>query len=219
MLPIVSFVGASDSGKTTFLEKFIPELARRGYRIGTIKHDAHGFEMDKEGKDTWRHRKAGAHTIAISSPLQVATIRRTDAEMDLEELAGRFFWLEDILITEGFKRLHFPKIEIFRSAVEAAPICGKSDNLIAVVTDDPLELDGVPVFGFDDVSGLADFVENRYLKERKKHQIVVHLDGKKLPMKDFVRDFVVGAIHGMLCTLRGWKSPKKIDIQIRLEDE
>ena len=90
MPPIVCIVGASNSGNTTFLEKLIPELVRRGYRIGTIKHDAHGFEMDREGKDTWRHRQAGAQTIAIVSPNQTATIRRTDAELDLEEAVGRF---------------------------------------------------------------------------------------------------------------------------------
>ncbi len=218
MLPIISFVGASGSGKTTFLEKLIPELARRGYRVGTLKHDAHGFEMDKEGKDTWKHKKAGAHTIAISSPLQVATIRSTESEMDVEELAGRYFWLEDILITEGFKRAHFPKIEIFRSAVEPAPICGKNDNLIGIVTDDIIETD-VQIFSFDNVAGVADFIEKRYLKDRKKFNATVHLDGKRLPMKDFVRDFLVGGIYGMLSTLRGWESPKKIDIQIRLEDK
>src|SRR5689334_20561515 len=98
MLPIVCFVGASNSGKTTFLEKLIAELTRRGYRVGTVKHDAHGFEMDREGKDTWRHRQAGAATIAISSPAQVATIRRVESEMGLEEIAGRYFWDEDILI-------------------------------------------------------------------------------------------------------------------------
>lgn len=218
MLPIICIVGASNSGKTTFLEKLIPELSRRGYRVGTVKHDVHGFEMDREGKDTWKHRKAGAQTIAISSPLQVASIRRTEAEMDLAELAGRYFWLEDILITEGFKRSHFPKIEVFRSAIEAAPICGKEDNLISIVTDEAIEAD-VPLFRFDEVAKVADFIENRFLKERKKHHITVHVDGRRLPMNDFVRDFVVGGIYGMLSTLKGWKRPKKIDIQIRLEDE
>lgn len=217
MLPILCMVGASNVGKTTFLEKLIPELVRRNYRVGTIKHDVHGFEMDKEGKDTWRHRRAGAQTIAILSPAQVATIRRTETEMDLEELVGRYFWLEDIVITEGFKRSHFPKIEVFRSAIEPALICGPKDNLIAVVTDDVLEVD-VPSFRFDDVTKLADLIEDRYLKGRKKHSITVHLDGKRLPMNDFVRDFLAGGVVGMLSSLRGWKMPEKIDIQIRSEE-
>ena len=218
MLPIICIVGASNSGKTTFLEKLIPELRGRGYRIGTVKHDAHGFEMDREGKDTWRHRRAGASTIAISSPAQVATIRQTDSELTLDELAGRFFWTEDLIITEGYKRSRFPKIEIFRTAIEPAPICGPSDNLLAVVTDDPVTVE-VPTFGFAEVARLADLIEDRFLKGRKKHRILVQLDGKRLPMNDFVRDIVVGAIQGMLSNLRGWEAPKKIDIQIRLEDE
>jgi len=218
MLPIVCVVGASNSGKTTFLEKLIPELSRRGYRIGTVKHDVHGFEMDREGKDTWRHRKAGAGTVAISSPSQVASIRGLEKEMELEELVGRYFWEEDLLITEGYKRSRFPKIEIFRSAIESRPICAPEDNLIAIVTDDAVEA-GVPSFRFEETAKVADFIEGRYLKERKKHGIVVHLDGKKLPMNDFVRDFMIGGIRGMLSSLRGWKAPKKIDIHIRLEED
>ncbi|GLI35854.1 molybdopterin-guanine dinucleotide biosynthesis protein B [Desulforhabdus amnigena] len=217
MIPIVCIVGASDSGKTTFLEKLIPELSQRGYRIGTVKHDAHGFEMDREGKDTWKHRKAGAQTIAISSPVQIASIRTVEAEMDLGEIAGRYFWQEDLLITEGYKRSHYPKIEVFRKVVEAAPICGASDNLIAMVTDDAVDVE-VPVFRFSQVSGVADFIEERFLKNRRKRRILVNLDGRRLPLKDFVEDFVAGGIVGMLSTLRGWKSPKKIDIFIRQED-
>ena len=163
MLPIICMVGASNSGKTTYLEKLIPELRRRGYQVGTLKHDVHGFEMDREGKDTWRHRRAGAQTIGIASPMTVATIRETTEEMSLGLIAGRYFWQEDILLTEGFKRSHYPKIEVFRSAIEAQPICGLQDNLVAVVTDDAVQVD-VPVFSFSDVAGLADLIENRYLK-------------------------------------------------------
>ena len=218
MLPIICMVGASNSGKTTYLEKLIPELRRRGYRVGTLKHDVHGFEMDREGKDTWRHRQAGAQTIGIGSPGTVATIRETSAEMPLEQIAGRYFWEEDILLTEGYKRSHYPKIEVFRSVIEAQPICGAQDNLAAVVTDDPVEVD-VPVFRFDDVPGLADLIETRFLKDRKQPRITVFLDGKQMPMKDFVKDFVIGGIVGMIASLRGWSKPHKIDIQIRLEDE
>src|SRR5208337_2865003 len=166
MLPIISIVGASNSGKTTFLEKLIPELAARGYRVGAIKHDAHGFEMDRKGKDTWRLSRAGAEVIAISSPGRFASIRRTDGEMSLQEIAARFFWTEDILITEGFKSAPFPKIEIFRSALEPKPICGLDDNLIAVISEDAVEMQ-VPKFSPADSHAVADFIENRYLRGKK----------------------------------------------------
>lgn len=218
MLPIISIVGASDSGKTTFLEKLIPELSARGYRVGAVKHDAHGFEMDREGKDTWRLKQAGAEVIAISSPNQFASIRRTDGEMSLEEIAARFFWTEDILITEGFKRARFPKIEVFRSALEQKPICGQCDNLIALVSDDAVDVQ-VPKFSLSDTRGVAEFIENRYLKGRKKRRIIVQLDGKQLPMKDFVGDFVLGGIEGMLSSLRGWGKPRTVSIHIRLGED
>lgn len=218
MVPIISIVGASNSGKTTFLERLIPELNARGYRVGVVKHDTHGFEMDREGKDTWRLRKAGAGVIAISSPDQFASIRRTDGEMSLEEIASRFFWTEDILITEGFKRARFPKIEVFRSALEPMPICSTADNLIALVTDDAIDAQ-VPKFSFADWGGVADLVENRYLRGRKKRKMLVQLDGKQLPMKDFVEDFVLGGIKGMLSSLRGWDKPRTISIHIRLGED
>ncbi len=218
MLPIISVVGASDSGKTTFLEKLIPELSRRGYRVGVVKHDAHGFEMDREGKDTWRLKRAGAATVAISSPRAVAAIRDTDGELALEEIAARFFWTEDIMITEGFKSARFPKIEVFRSVVEPQPICGPESNLAALVSDDPVEA-GVPRFSFSDVAGVADFIENRYLKDRKRPKLLVQLDGKQIPINDFVQDFLIGGILGMLSRLRGWKKPGTISIHMRTEDE
>ncbi|MEJ5348844.1 MAG: molybdopterin-guanine dinucleotide biosynthesis protein B [Desulfosoma sp.] len=218
MVPIVCVVGASNVGKTTFLEKLIPALVQRGYRVGTIKHDVHGFQMDREGKDTWRHAQAGAQTIAISSPVRVASIRTVAAELPLEEVVSRYFWDEDIVLAEGFKRSVFPKIEVFRSAIEPQPLCSASDNLIALITDELLETE-VPRFGFSDVEGVADFLQARYLQDRKKPRVLVQIDGKKLPMKDFVQDFIAGGIVGMVSQLRGWKRPKQLKVTITLGDE
>jgi len=218
MIPIVCVVGASNSGKTTFLEKLIPELRGRGYRVGAVKHDAHSFEIDHEGKDTWRLNRAGAETVVISSPQKVAAVRQTGEEMGLDSLVGRFFWNEDLVITEGFKRSRFPKVEVFRTAVESTPICTFQDNLLCLVTDDPVEAD-VPRFHFAETSKVADMIEEKFLKGRKRRNVSLHLDAKQLPMNDFVGEFLVGAIVGMLSTLRGWKSPETIDIQIRLKDE
>lgn len=220
MVPVLSIVGSSDSGKTTFIERLLPELNRLGYRVGTVKHDVHGFEMDREGKDTWRHARAGAASIAISSPNQAALIRKTGGEMELDELVSRLFWDMDLVLTEGYKRERFPKIEVFRKAVADAPICGDRDNLVAMVTDDPVETQ-VAVFGFDEAARLAEFIAARYLRDRKKHGILVQLNGRRLPMKDFVGDFVLGGIRGMLTSLRGWREGevKTISIQIRLDDD
>jgi molybdopterin-guanine dinucleotide biosynthesis protein B len=218
MPPIVCVTGAHKVGKTTFLEKLIPRLVEKGILVGTVKHDVHGFEMDHEGKDTWRHRRAGAATIAISSPSSVACIRNVDEEMDLEDVVSRYFWAEDLVLAEGYKRSHFPKIEVFRSACEERPLCGPQDNLRALVADDPVQVGDVPVYGLEDASGVADFLYTTFLKDRKTHKLEVRLDGRKLPMKEFVQDFVIGGIVGMLAELRGWKRARNIDVRIRLED-
>jgi len=86
MVPIVSIVGKSDSGKTTLIEKLLPALTGRGYRVATVKHDVHGFEVDQEGKDSWRHKQAGAHTVVISSPNKVALIRDVERDLTLDEI-------------------------------------------------------------------------------------------------------------------------------------
>lgn len=217
MIPIVCIVGASNAGKTTVLERLIPELAGKGYRVGALKHDAHGFQMDHEGKDTWKHKRAGAQTIAISSPSQVASIRSVTSEMSLEDVVGRYFWSENIVLVEGYKRSHYPKIEVFRSAIEHKPICKENDNLMAVISEDEIALD-VPRFGFEEIDRAAALIEERFLASRREHAIQVLLDGKRLPMNSFVQEFMAGAIMGMLGTLRGWKKPQEIRIQLRPED-
>jgi molybdopterin-guanine dinucleotide biosynthesis protein B len=88
MPPIVSIVGKSNAGKTTLLERLVPELKARGYRIGTIKH-VHVFEIDHEGKDSWRHKQAGTHTVAISSPKKVALVKDIETEETLNSIATK----------------------------------------------------------------------------------------------------------------------------------
>lgn len=158
---IVSVVGKSGSGKTTFLEKLLPELKRRGYRVATVKHDVHGFDIDQPGKDTWRHAQAGAEAVVISSPRRFALIQRLDEEMPLDEIASYVRGV-DIIITEGYKRGDKPKIEISRRAKSTELICAE-EELIAVVTDQRFPLD-VPHFGLDDVAGVADLLEDKFLK-------------------------------------------------------
>lgn len=159
--PIVSVVGRSDSGKTTLICGLVRELKRRGWKVATIKHDVHGFEMDKPGKDTWKHAEAGADTVVISSPWKMAMIEKVTEELSLDQLVERISNV-DIIISEGYKRNNKPKIEIFRSTVHEAPLCAPADNLIAIASDVHPDL-GVPVFDPDDYAGLADLIEARFL--------------------------------------------------------
>jgi molybdopterin molybdotransferase len=163
MPAILSVVGKSNAGKTTFLEKLVPELIARGHKIGTIKHDVHGFDLDHEGKDSWRHKQAGAHTVVISSPRKVGVIKDVPVEETLDSLAVKYFQEVDLVLTEGYKRQGKPKIEVFRRSAHAKPLCKSDDNLIAIVSDTPLDWE-TPCFGLDDISGVADFVEKLFLE-------------------------------------------------------
>jgi molybdopterin-guanine dinucleotide biosynthesis protein B len=165
MPPIISIVGNSDSGKTTLLEKLIAELAARGYCVGTVKHDIHGFDIDHQGKDSWRHKHAGAHTVVISSPAKVAVVKDAETEETLDSLASKYFQDVDLILTEGYKKEDKPKIEVFRSRVHAAPLFEGDEHLAALVSDVSLDL-GVPCFDLEDAAGLADFMEERFLSKR-----------------------------------------------------
>lgn len=163
MIPIVSIVGKSGAGKTTLIEKVIPELNRRGYRVATIKHDVHGFDIDHEGKDSWRHKKAGAHTTVISSQWKVALIEDVEKDHKIAELRNRYIRDVDIILAEGYKGNPHPKIEVNRVEMKQGLLCTKEDNLIAVVSDQKLNI-GVPCLDINDVSGLVDIIEERFLK-------------------------------------------------------
>ena len=162
MPSVISVVGRSNSGKTTLIEKLIPELERRGYRVGTIKRDAHRFQMDQPGKDTWRHARAGARTVAISSSEKLAVIKKTEGEISLDELVQRCFEDLDVVLTEGYKRGDKPKIEVIRTAVSDQPLCGQHDAVIAFVTDAKLDL-GIACFDMEDITGIVDLLQHRFL--------------------------------------------------------
>jgi molybdopterin-guanine dinucleotide biosynthesis protein B len=158
MTPIVSVVGRSDSGKTTFLEKLIPALKARGLRVAVVKHDSHGFEMDRPGKDTWRLRQAGADAVMISAPHQMALIRSgLDREETLDELAMLVSNQVDLVLTEGYKSGDKPKIEVSRTVVSGGELLCSREELLAVVADGPRPVD-VPQFDLEDAGGVADLL-------------------------------------------------------------
>ncbi len=164
MIPILSLVGKSDSGKTTLLEKLVPELKSRGYKIATIKHDAHSFEIDHKGKDSWRHKNAGAHMTIISSPEKLALVMDTDHDHNLSELREGFIKDVDLILTEGYKRETHPRIEVYRKERSSELLCKDDPGLVAIAgaPDDPPK--NVPVFDINDAQGICDFIETTFLK-------------------------------------------------------
>jgi molybdopterin-guanine dinucleotide biosynthesis protein B len=161
MPPVIAIVGHSDAGKTTLIEKLLPELNRRGYRIATVKHAHHGFELDRPGKDSWRHQAAGSHTVILVGPGQMAMVKKK-AGATLDDAAA-FAGDCDLVIVEGFKRAAVPKIEVYRQGTQPAPICLEDPHLVALVTDAPIASLSVPVIGLEDIKRLADVILSRML--------------------------------------------------------
>lgn len=160
-IPIVSIVGRSKTGKTTLVVKLIPLLKARGIRVATIKHHHLDFEIDIEGKDTYRHRKAGAVLTMIISPGTVAMVKDVEEEPTLQQIVDRFVDDVDLIIVEGYKREPLPKIEVY-SAREEPPATLGDPNLLAVVSDTPITT-SVPVFKRDDAQSVADLIARAIL--------------------------------------------------------
>lgn len=154
--PVILVVGASGSGKTTLIERLIPELRERGLRVGTIKHNVHGFEVDRVGKDSWRHKQAGADVSVIASPRQVAVVMDVDRDRSLEELIP-FFQGMDLVLAEGYKRAEREKLEVFRAELQDAPLCREDPHLVALISDTDVDLE-IPRFSSHEVSAIADFL-------------------------------------------------------------
>lgn len=161
MTHVVSFVGKSDSGKTTLIAKLIPTLKNKGYRVAVIKHAHHGFDLDREGKDSFVYRESGADGVMLASPHGMALMKPFSEEKSLDELLG-YFQDMDLVIVEGYKKSDKPKIEVFRKEKHPLPLGSTLENLIATVTDSEIDTPH-PCFSPQDIKGIADFIEHQLL--------------------------------------------------------
>lgn len=159
--PLFGVAGWKNSGKTTLMVGLIGELARRGYAVSVIKHAHASFEIDHQGRDSFKMREAGACQVALSSPRRFAVMRELGGapEMSFAEIAA-YAGPCDLVLVEGFKREAFPKIEIRREgAASREPLHGAFPQIVAIASDRPdTETESLPVFHLDDIAGLADFV-------------------------------------------------------------
>lgn len=161
----VAFIARSGTGKTTLLERVLPELRNRGFRVGAMKHDAHRFDIDHPGKDSYRLAAAGAATVLITSAEKLALVKKHSASPSAEDLIRTYFSEMDVVLIEGFRRSSLPKIELHRRERNDPLICRGANHdpgLIAVASDEPLELD-VPVLDLNDPRSIADFIEAKLL--------------------------------------------------------
>ncbi|MCA3575592.1 MAG: molybdopterin-guanine dinucleotide biosynthesis protein B [Aestuariivirga sp.] len=160
MNKVIGVAGFKNAGKTTLVEKLVSELTRRGYRISTVKHAHHSFDIDHEGRDSFRHRKAGASEVAVVSRHRWAIIHesREDAEPTLAEILGKLAPC-DLVIVEGYKRDTHDKIEVRNLALANPELAGEDPTVVAIAANGPVAGAPVPLFDRDDVSALAGFIE------------------------------------------------------------
>ena len=140
LIPTISIVGWSGSGKTVFIVEIISNLVNKGYKIATLKHNAHNFQIDKPGKDSYRHKEAGAQTVIISSKDRVAIIKETESEEDVINLINNNVDESyDLVIVEGFKTGNLPKIEVYRPSLDKGMITNDDKLISRIVNDKSIE--------------------------------------------------------------------------------
>lgn len=195
---LVGFVGWSDSGKTTVIEGLVKELKERGYRVAVLKHCPQGFDLDKKGTDSARIWAAGADGVALVGPGQMALLERV-AEVNLRQMAELYFPDYDFVLIEGGKEaVGFKKIMVTKEELTRDPPVS-SGELLAVVSDDPPNIDK-PVFGFDQLAELADFLCQR--EDLERPAVILSIDDRPLPLKPFVQEILAGAVWGIVKKLK-----------------
>lgn len=209
---IISIVGKSHSGKTTLLEKLVAELKGRGLRVVAIKH-ADDFELDREGKDSWRFSRAGSEAVVISSPQKLALLKETGRDLGLRELASLVPWGYDLVLAEGFKQSNAPKIEVYRRE-QGGELLTPPGQLLALVTDEPLEV-GVPQFAKDDIAPLADLIEKAIREQARGEEVEMVVNGTSVPLNPFISDLMARVLVAMSSSLKGVKDIKSLQISLR----
>jgi molybdopterin-guanine dinucleotide biosynthesis protein B len=161
--PIITVIGYSNAGKTHCVSKLVKELTKRGYRIATAKHCHQGFDLDVEGKDSWKHKQAGASTTIMSSRDRLAVISDLSEPPSLEQLNRQYAHGADLLLAEGYSWEPYPKILVMSKETLAEEHVPAPQLLIAVVRDRPVET-GLPQFSFSEFKLLANFIEESFLQ-------------------------------------------------------
>ncbi len=161
-MKVFGITGSSGSGKTTLMVKLLPELIGRGFKVSTMKHTHHRFDLDQKGKDSFEHRQAGATEVMISSSNRWALMHelRGEPELDMDELIEQMTPV-DLLLIEGFKSHRYDKLEVYREANGKPLRCRDDKDVVAVTCDTPLEDLDIPVIDLNDVVAIADFIVGR----------------------------------------------------------
>jgi len=211
MPPIISIVGKSKSGKTTFIEKLVGELKSRGYRVATIKHTPQGMTLDEPGRDSWRHIQAGSEATAIASPDKIVLIKPIAQALTLDEIV-RFFGEDyDIILAEGFKQGNAPKIEVHRK--EVGPLLSSIKKRIAIVTDEPVET-RIRQFSWQDIKGLADLLEEGFIKPQRE-RTSLYINNVPIVLTTWPQEIITNVILAMASSLKGVGEVRSLELFLR----
>lgn len=215
MSAIITFIGYHDSGKTTLVSKVVTHLTELGYKVAVIKSsNESGVQFDKEGTDTYKHLQAGARSVLFVGPDQMV-LQTESSELSLVTLAHRYFHDCDIVIGEGFKYAKkVPKIEVRRS--EEQDLRNEVHGVIGIATD--LDVAGDYVFKLHESELIAKFLEKRFLldKEKRAEKAVLLVDGRKIPLKQFVQECLAGSVTGFVDSLKLTDNAKEIELRIKI---
>lgn len=215
MPPVISIVGKSNSGKTQLLEGLVSHLKGKGYRIATIKNSKK-FDLEAEGKDSWKLAEAGSAAVMISSPERLALIEPVEREQSLEELVYRLLGKFDLIFTESFKKAGAVKIEVHRRE-QGPDLVTSTVELFAVVTDEPLNI-SAPQFSAQDVAQLANTIEESFLRNGgNEDEVQLFVNGLPVPIKFYVQDIVSRVVIAMVSTLKGveMENVQQVDVRLR----
>jgi molybdopterin-guanine dinucleotide biosynthesis protein B len=209
-VPIISIVGNSESGKTTLIEKIIPALKIRGYRVGSIKH-AREVDFETE-KDNQRHLAAGSEMTILASPGQIIMFKPVD-EPKIDDIVKYFDSDLDLIICEGFKSTDLPKIEVYRKG-NGAVIEGLT-GVVAIVSDERLDVKTRQI-RTDDVESIVDLLEKGLIQPQRQW-LDLYINGKSVPLTVFPRQVINNVITAMVLTLKNIGAIKTLEIKARKE--
>jgi len=215
MIPIVAVIGSKKSGKTGVVTGLLRCFSEKGLRVGVLKNSHHDITIDTPGTDTWKFKEAGARRVLLSWPGGAAmTHIERSGEPDPVSLAEPFMDGLDMVLAEGYKHFPIPKVLV---CTRGDVVDFNPEGLLATVGGNGGPW-GVPEFPREEIGKLATFlVERLLLQRRESMRISVRVNGEEVWLKEFVREFLSGAIVGMISTLKGCENPEKIEITVDLE--
>ena len=213
--PVVCIVGKTKSGKTTFIEKLLTEMVSEGLRVATVKHVAPEVEMDKPGKDSYRHIAAGSLATVVASAKKLVLVKAEQPDSILEdslELLGEDY---DIVIAEGFKGSDAPKIEIHRKEV-GTPLEGLK-NRFAIITDEPLNLEAEQ-FSFKDVKGVVKLLKKCFIIPQQE-RVNIYINSQQVGLKVFPAGIIASTALGIASNLRGVNEIESLQINVKKQNQ